>query len=65
VYDSLSAGDVSAYTELADMQNGDTALYHLGLVFASLEKSERQAVDPEGLINKLKLEKGNQQDAQE
>nr|XP_019046681.1 hypothetical protein I302_05431 [Kwoniella bestiolae CBS 10118]OCF25611.1 hypothetical protein I302_05431 [Kwoniella bestiolae CBS 10118] len=42
-----------------------TPLYHLAMVFGMLQHSNRQVVDPMGLIEALRLEKGNQQDAAE
>jgi len=41
------------------------ALYHLGSVFGMLQHSRRAVVDPGALINALKLNKGEQQDAAE
>ncbi|WWC94448.1 hypothetical protein V866_001294 [Kwoniella sp. B9012] len=42
-----------------------TPLFHLAMVFGMLQHSNRQVVDPMGLIEALRLEKGNQQDAAE
>ncbi|WVQ80125.1 hypothetical protein IAT38_002226 [Cryptococcus sp. DSM 104549] len=42
-----------------------TPLYHLALVFAMLGYSDRKVVDPMGLIEALRLNKGDQQDAAE
>lgn len=42
-----------------------TPLYHLANIFAMLQESKRQVVDPGALIDALKLNKGNQQDAAE
>ncbi|WWC62222.1 uncharacterized protein I303_104817 [Kwoniella dejecticola CBS 10117] len=42
-----------------------TPLYQLAMVFGMLQHSNRQIVDPMGLIEALRLEKGNQQDAAE
>ncbi|WWC89000.1 uncharacterized protein L201_003917 [Kwoniella dendrophila CBS 6074] len=42
-----------------------TPLYHLAMVFGMLQYSNRDVVDPMGLIEALRLEKGNQQDAAE
>ncbi|WWC69883.1 uncharacterized protein I206_103826 [Kwoniella pini CBS 10737] len=42
-----------------------TPLYQLAIVFGMLQHSNRQLVDPMGLIDALRLEKGNQQDAAE
>jgi ubiquitin carboxyl-terminal hydrolase 48 len=40
-------------------------MYYLALIFASLQYSTKKVVDPMGLIEALRLEKGNQQDAAE
>ncbi|WVF71134.1 hypothetical protein IAT40_005931 [Kwoniella sp. CBS 6097] len=42
-----------------------TPLYHLASVFAMLQYSERAVVDPSFLIEALRLDKGDQQDAGE
>ncbi|ORY26328.1 hypothetical protein BCR39DRAFT_541321 [Naematelia encephala] len=42
-----------------------TPLYHLALVFAQLQFSEKSIVDPMGLIEALRLNTGDQQDAAE
>ncbi|KAK4687825.1 hypothetical protein P7C73_g2281, partial [Tremellales sp. Uapishka_1] len=43
----------------------DKPLFHLALVFASLQYTEKQIVDPTGLVEVLKLNKSDQQDAAE
>ena len=42
-----------------------TPLFHLGAIFAALELSDRPVVDPTPLLDSLKLEKADQQDAAE
>lgn len=42
-----------------------TPLYQLALIFAKLEYSEKSVVDPMGLIDSLRLNTGDQQDAAE
>ena len=42
-----------------------TTLFHLGSMFASLDLSERQVIDPSPLLKKLGLNKQDQQDAAE
>jgi ubiquitin carboxyl-terminal hydrolase 48 len=46
-------------------QKPNTPIYHLAIVFASLQFSERAVVDPSPLIDSLGLKKGDQQDAAE
>ncbi|OXG77311.1 ubiquitin carboxyl-terminal hydrolase 48 [Cryptococcus neoformans var. grubii Br795] len=42
-----------------------TPLYQLALIFAKLEYSEKSVVDPMGLVDSLRLNTGDQQDAAE
>ncbi|ODN97958.1 hypothetical protein I350_07595 [Cryptococcus amylolentus CBS 6273] len=43
----------------------NTPLFQLALIFGMLEHSEKKVVDPMGLIDALRLNKGDQQDAAE
>ncbi|KAJ9109175.1 hypothetical protein QFC21_000504 [Naganishia friedmannii] len=49
----------------AEGQDEDSPIFQLGLTFAALQTSETKYYDPSGLVNALRLDTGNQQDASE
>ena len=68
VQSSVSAESTSIYIHSEDDRSSKTPktpLYHLAMIFASLQYSERAVVDPTPLIESLGLKKTDQQDAAE